>query len=103
MCLRVALLGVNEVGELGRVTNEEDWRIVENPVEIAFVCANFDSKAAGVTGRVCRATFSANCREPDSSTSLVANLFKEGGTSEISDVMGHFEVAVRASALGMDL
>jgi hypothetical protein len=87
MCLRVALLGVNEVGELGRVAKEEDWSVVENPVEIAFVGANFDSETAGVTGSVCRATFSTNCRETDSSTSPVADLFEEGGTSEISDVM----------------
>ena len=52
VCLRVALLGVNEMGELGGVAKEEDWGVVENPVEIAFVSANFDSEAPGVTGSV---------------------------------------------------
>ena len=52
MCLRVALLGVNEVGELGGVTNEEDRGIVENPVEIAFVSANLDGKPTRIAGSV---------------------------------------------------
>jgi hypothetical protein len=103
MCLRVALLGVNEVGELGGVANEEDWSIVENPVEIAFVGANLDSEAPGVTGSVWRAAFSTNCGETDGGTSSVADLFEEGGRSEIGYVMSHCEVAVRASTLGMDL
>lgn len=103
MRLRVALLSVNEVGELGGVANEEHWSIVENPVEIPLVGANFDSEASGVTGSVCRATFATNGGETDGGTSFVADLFEEGGRSEIGDVMGHFEVTVRASTLGMYL
>ena len=101
--MRVALLGVNEVGELGGVANEEDWSIVENPIEITIVGTNFDREAAGVTGSVGRATFSTNGRETDSSTSPVADLLEEGGTSEIGDVMGYFKIAVRAGTLGMNL
>ncbi len=103
MCLRVALLGVNEVGEFGGVADEEDWCIVENPVEVAFVGANFDSEAPGVTGSVWRARLTTYGGETDGGTSPVADLFEEGGRSEIGDVMGHFEVAVCAGTLGMDL
>jgi hypothetical protein len=52
MCLRVALLGVDKVGELGGVAQEEDRSVVENPIEIAFIGADFDSETAGVTGSV---------------------------------------------------
>jgi hypothetical protein len=103
MCLRVALLGVNEVGELGGVAKEKDWSIVEDPIEVAFVCANFDSETAGVTGSICRAIFSTNGRETDSGTSPVADLFEEGGTSKIGDIMSYIEIAVRAGTLGMNL
>jgi hypothetical protein len=103
MCLRVALLGVDKVGELGGVAQEEDRSVVENPIEIAFIGADFDSETAGVTGSVRRAILSTNGRETNSSTSPVADLFEEGGASEIGDVIGYFEMAVRAGTLGMNL
>jgi hypothetical protein len=103
MRLGVTLLGVNKVGKLGGVANEEDRCIVEDPVEIAFVGAYLDGKAARITGRVRRARLTADGGETDSSTGPVANLFKKRSTSEVGDVMRHFEVAVRASTLRMDL
>lgn len=53
--MRIALLGMNKVGELRRVAKEEDGSIVEYPVEIAFVSTNLDGKTARITGSVCRA------------------------------------------------
>jgi len=35
--LRVSLLGVDEVGELGRVTNEENGSIIEYPIPVTFI------------------------------------------------------------------
>jgi len=103
MGLGVSLLGVDEMRELGRVANEEDRGIVENPVEIAFVGANLDSEAPGVTSSVCGARLTADSRETDGKTSPVANCFEERGTCKIGDVMRHFKIAVGTSTLGMDL
>ena len=35
--LRMSLLGVNEVRELGRVTDEEDGGVIEHPVPVTLV------------------------------------------------------------------
>lgn len=34
--LRIALLGVNKVGEFDRVANEKDWRIITDHVPITY-------------------------------------------------------------------
>lgn len=52
MRLGIALLRVNKVGKFGGVANEEDRGIVENPVDITFVGANLDGKAAWIAGSV---------------------------------------------------
>ena len=52
MRLRISLLSVNEMGELGRIANEEDWRIVEYPVPVAFVRTQLDSKTTRITRSV---------------------------------------------------
>ena len=99
----VTLLGVDKVGKLGGVTNKENRCVIENPVEISFVSADLDGKAARITGRVCGARFTADGGETNGSAGPVANLFKKRSTGEVSDVVRHFKVAVRASALSVNL
>jgi hypothetical protein len=53
MGLRVPLLGVNEVRELGRVADEEHWGVVEDPVPVAFVGAKLDRETTGVASGIC--------------------------------------------------
>lgn len=103
MRLRIALLGMNEVGELGRVAKEEDGSVIEYPVEIAFISTNLDGKTTRITGSVCRARLATNGGETNSSAGSVANALEEGGTSEVRNVVCHFKVAMCAGALGMDL
>ena len=45
MGLRVALLGVDKRSELGRVANEEDRGVVEDPIEVAFLCLDLGCHA----------------------------------------------------------
>ena len=103
MGLRIALLGMNKVGELGRVAKEEDGSVVEYPVEIALISTNLDGKTTRITGSVCRARLATNRGETNGSAGSVANFFEEGGTSEVRDVVCHFKVAMRAGAFSMDL
>jgi len=103
MRLRIALLGMNKVGELGRVAKEEDGGIIEYPVEIAFISTNFDGKAARITGSVCRARLATNRGETNSGAGPVADFLEEGGTGEVRNVVCHFKVAMRAGTLSMDL
>lgn len=51
MCLRVALLGVDEVREFGGVAEEEDGGVVEHPVQVTLFSPEFDREASRVTSR----------------------------------------------------
>lgn len=50
--LRVTLLGVDEVGELGRVADEEDGGVVEDPVAVALFGTDLDGESTRVTGGI---------------------------------------------------
>ena len=103
MRLRIALLGMNKVRELGRIAKEEDRSIVEYPVEIAFISTNLDSKTTGITGSVCRARLATNRGETNSSAGSVADFLEERGTSKVRNVVCHFEVTMCTGALSMNL
>jgi hypothetical protein len=103
MRLRIALLGMNKVRELCGVANEEDGSIVEHPVEIAFVGANLDGKTTRIAGSVRRARLATNGGETNGSAGSVANIFEEGGGTEVGNVVRHFKIAMRASTLSVDL
>ena len=42
--LGVTLLGVDEVGELGRVTDKEDGGVVEDPVKVTLLGPDLDGE-----------------------------------------------------------
>jgi hypothetical protein len=71
--LRVPLLGVDEVGELGRVPNEEHRGVVEDPVKVALARLQLNGKSTGVTGGIRRAILAAHGGE----TNGCANLFAD--------------------------
>lgn len=52
--LWVALLSVDEEGELARLTEEEDGGVVVYPVPVTLVGVELDGEASGVTSRVSR-------------------------------------------------
>lgn len=103
MRLRVALLCMDKVGELGRVAKEEDGSVIEDPVEVAVIGANLDGKPTGITGSVRRARLAADSGKTNRGAGFVAYFFEERGRGEVGNVVGHLEVAMRASTLGMDL
>ena len=58
--LWVALLSVYEDREFRRVTEKEDWSVVEDPVPIAFLSIEFDGEASRISGRVGATLLSAH-------------------------------------------
>jgi hypothetical protein len=58
--LRVSLLSMDKDGEFGRVTEEEDWSVVENPIPVAFFRVKLNGKASGVASTIWRALFTTN-------------------------------------------
>jgi hypothetical protein len=103
MGLRVPLLRVNEVRELGRVAKEEDRGIVEDPVPVSFLCSKLDREATGIPSTICRATLASNSGETNGGANLLANLLEEGLGGDIAQVVSDLEVAMGTSSFGVDL
>ena len=98
---RVALLRVDEVGELERIADEEDGRVVARHVVVALLRVELDGEAAGVALGVGRPLLAADGAEADEDVRPLADLAEKGGARVLRDVLGHLEVAVRAGALGV--
>lgn len=77
MGLRVPLLGVDEVGEFGGVTNEENGGVVEDPIPVTFFGSELKGKATRITSGVGRARFTTNGGETGSDTDFLANALEE--------------------------
>src|SRR6266550_898429 len=101
--LRVPLLCVNEVGELGRITYEEYGSIVENPVPVAVICFKLGRKTTGVASGIRRARLPSDCGEANSRRNFLANLMEQLLRRDITQVMSDLEVTVCSSAFRMDL
>ena len=97
-----ALLRPDEVLELQRVAHEEDRRVVADHVEVASGRIELQRESARVPPGVWAAALAGDGGEPDQRVGLGARR-KHLGSGVFADVVGHFEVAERATALGMRL
>ena len=61
MSLRISLLGVNEVREFSRVTDEEDGGVIEDPVQVTLLSLQLDSKSTGVPSSIGGTVLTSNC------------------------------------------
>ena len=98
---RVALLGMDEVGELQRIADEEDRRVVAGHVVIALFGVELDREAARVARGVGGALFAADSGEPGEHFGLLARPREELGARVLRHVGGALELAVGAGALGV--
>jgi hypothetical protein len=101
--LRVSLLRVNEVRELGRITYEEDGGVVENPVPVTLICFQLDRETTGIASSVRRARLPSHRGETDSCRNLLADLMEQLLRRDITQIMSNLEVTVRSSTFRMDL
>ena len=63
ICLGISLLCVDEDWEFGRITEEEDWSVIEDPVPIALLCVELDGEASRISRRIWGSLLSADRRE----------------------------------------
>lgn len=99
--LGIALLGVDEVGELERVADEEHRGVVADQVPVAFVGVELDGEAAHIALGVGGAAFAGHGRKTQEQRSLLADLGEDAGAGVLGDVVGDGEGAVGARALGV--
>src|SRR5450759_3712967 len=98
---RVGLLRVDEVGELERVADEEDRRVVAGQVVVAVFGVELEGEPAGVADCVSGAAAASHRAEAREHFGALADLAEEARPREGRHVLGHFEVAVGARAAGM--
>ena len=99
--IRLWLSGMDDVGKLDRVLDEEDRDVVTDNVPIAFLCVKFDREAAHIAREIGRALGAGDGREADKGLGLLADALKDVGPRHIGEAFGQFEITVRSVAAGM--
>ena len=68
----VTLLGMDEVWELGRVSQEEDGGVVCHDIPVALFSPQLDSESTRITGAIMGTRLATNSRESDRQRALLA-------------------------------
>ena len=100
--LGIGFEGMDHVGELEAITDEEDGEVVSNEVEVTLSGVKFDGKSSGVPQGFRAATLVDDGGEADDEGSLNSRGAKEVSAGEVRDVMRHFEETLCAGSPGMD-
>jgi len=100
--LGVSLLGVDEVGELGGISDEEDGSVVTNQIPVTFFGVEFDSKTSGISFGIGRTLFTTDSGESGEDGSSLSEGVQEFSLAVLGDVIGDFEITVSAGTLGVD-
>ncbi len=99
--VRVALLGVDEVGELDGVLDEEHRGVVPDEVVVAVLGVELQRESARVPHRVGGAEVAGDRGETQEGLGLLADLGEELRPRPLRDVTREREGAVRAGAAGV--
>ncbi|EEQ41638.1 peroxisomal catalase [Clavispora lusitaniae ATCC 42720] len=100
--LRVPLSRVDEVRELGRVTDEKHRRVVVHKIQVAFFRVQLGGETTRVSGRVSRPQLTAHSGETREHLGFLAHGVQKLGGTNVCDVVGHFENTIGARTFGMD-
>ena len=100
--VRLRLGGVDQIGELHRVLDEEHRDVVADQVPVALVGVELHREAADVAGGVGRAALAEDGREPHEHRRPLADLGEQRRAGELGERLGALEVAVRRRAAGVD-
>jgi hypothetical protein len=94
---------MNEVREFGRISDEENRGIVENPIPVSLICPKLDSKPTGISGGIGRSRLASHGGETDGRTNLLTNRTQERLGCNVAEVMSYFKVTVGSGAFGVYL
>ncbi|OQB99613.1 MAG: hypothetical protein BWX80_03632 [Candidatus Hydrogenedentes bacterium ADurb.Bin101] len=98
---RVALDGVIEVGELQRVAQEENGRIVADQVPVAFFRVEFRGETANITFRISGAPFARHGGKSGKSLRFLADFGKNLCPGIACNIVGHGKSAEGAGTFGV--
>ncbi len=94
--VRFLLGGVDQVGKLDGVLNEEDRNIIADEIPVAFLCIELHCKTAHVARKVSRALVARNRRETDEGWCLFPGALQEIRLCVCGEGLVSFEEAMRA-------
>ena len=100
--VRLRLDGVDQVGELDRVLDEEDRDVVADEVPVALLGVELHGEAADVAGQVGRALAAGDGREAHEGRRLLAGPLEQVGPGDVGERLVVLEVAVGPEAAGVD-
>jgi len=100
--VRLLLDGVDEVGELDRVLDEEDGDVVADEVPVPLLGVELGGEAPDVPGQVGRALAAGDGREPDEDGGLLPLALEEVGPGDVGERVVVLEIAVGPEASGVD-
>jgi hypothetical protein len=100
--VRLHLHGVNQVGELDRVLDEEHRDVVADEIEVAFLRVQLDREAAHVARRVDRTGAAGHRREAGEDRRALADLGEDLRRGVVGERRSELEVTVGRAAPGMD-
>lgn len=102
MCGWIPLLGVNEVWELGGISQEKDGSVVRHHVPITVISPEFHRKPTRVSSAIVRSGFTANCRETDGDRAFLALGAEKVRGRQVVQRICAFEEAMSTTALRMN-
>jgi len=100
--LRISLLCVDEIGELGRISDEEDGSVVSNHIVVTFFSVKLDSKTSRISFSISRSLLTTDSRESSKNRSSLSNSVQELSLGVFSDILGDFEITMGTSSLSVD-
>ena len=99
--VRLGLGGVDQIGKLHRVLDEEDRDVVADEIPVAFVRVELHREATHVSRGIGRAALAEDGREAHEDRCLFSDFAEERGARELGDRLRAFEEAVRRRAARM--
>jgi len=97
----MALLRVDEMGKLGRVSEEEVWRVISHEIPVTLVGAELDGEPARVASAVVRAGLATHGAKPDGNGAFPSLRAEEVGYRQVGDGTGALENSMCPRALSV--
>jgi len=98
----LGLDGVNQIGELDGVLDEEDGNVVTNDVKVALISVKFDGKSSNVSDSIGRSLGASHSRKSHEDGGLLGWVSQEIGLSQVVEGFIHLEKSVSSISSGMN-
>jgi hypothetical protein len=100
--LRMPLMAPIHWRELDRITEKEDWQIIEDEIMDSLIREEFDRPSSNISDRVTGTFFSPYGWDPGQQSSLFADSSQEISISEIWNVIQNFKLSKSSSSFSVN-